>query len=382
MKAREIVLIGGGHAHALALKALADRDRAHFSVTLVSPSRWQHYSGMVPGWMTGQYELEACQMDLRQIADHAGARFVEDWAVGLDATRQFVYLSDGSHLPFDALSLDVGAEVDTTWLTALHDKLLPVKPMADFARMWQSLLARADLAQSFKLAIVGGGAAGVEVSLAAAVGLRKAQANPELALITGRRGLLPDHPPGVRQEVGRALSRANVQVVAQQAVGIEGGVMLDDGQELPLDAAIAATGSRAPVWLPLTKLDLDEQGFVSVNACHQSTSHPNVFAAGDVCSRTDRAIARSGVHAVRAGPILAHNLIASLQGRPMKEHEPRRWPLQLISTGPTHAVASWGPLSTSGNWVWHLKDHIDRRFMRSLLMREGVPNHPTEGQTP
>lgn len=382
MKAKEIVLIGGGHAHALALKALADRDRERFSVTLVSPSRWQHYSGMVPGWMTGQYDLEACQMDLRQIAAHAGARFVEDWAVGLDATRGCVFLSDGSHLPFDALSLDVGAEVDTTWLTALHDKLLPVKPMADFARLWKGLLARADLPPAFKLAIVGGGAAGVEVSLAAAVGLRKAQVTPTMVLITGRRGLLPDHPPGVRQQVGRALSRANVQVVAQQAVGTEGGVMLDDGLELPLDAAIAATGSRAPVWLPLTKLDLDEQGFVSVNACHQSTSHPNVFAAGDVCSRTDRAITRSGVHAVRAGPILAHNLVAWLEGRPMKEHEPRRWPLQLISTGPSHAVASWGPLSTSGNWVWRLKDQIDRRFMRSLLVSDRLPNRPTEGQTP
>lgn len=382
MKAKEIVLIGGGHAHALALKALADRDRERFSVTLVSPSRWQHYSGMVPGWMAGQYDLEACQMDLRQIADHAGARFVEEWAVGLDATRGCVFLSDGSHLRFDVLSLDVGAEVDTTWLTALHDKLLPVKPMADFARLWQGLLARGDLPQSFRLAVVGGGAAGVEVALSAAAGLRKAQVTPALVLITGRRGLLPDHPPGVRQEVGRALSRARVQVLAQQAVGTEGGVMLDDGLELPLDAAIAATGSRAPFWLSLTKLDLDEQGFVSVNACHQSTSHPNVFAAGDVCSRTDRAITRSGVHAVRAGPILAHNLIAWLQGRPMKEHEPRRWPLQLISTGPTNAVASWGPLSTSGNWVWRIKDHIDRRFMRSLLMGEKAQPHPIEGQTP
>lgn len=358
-----VILVGGGHAHLLVLQALAVRHPDGVDIVLISPSRWQHYSGMLPGWMKQQYSLNDCRVDLSPLLRQANVAFVEDHIVGMDADQRCVCLSDGTRVHYDRLSLDVGSEVNTEWLADLGPKLLPIKPLATFSERWPAVVAQARASASWRMGVVGGGAAGVEAALSAAETLRHAGAPAHLCLITGQQGLLPGHSSAVRHRVAQALRNGGVEVIQRRAVGTQKGVLLEDGQERTLDLVIAATGARAPVWLSLSRLQLDGHGFVSVNAHHQSTSHPDVFAAGDVCARVDREVARSGVHAIKAGPTLAHNLLASLDGRPLKTYTPRPWSLYLLATGQGEAVASWGPFSAEGAWVWRMKDRIDRRFM-------------------
>lgn len=353
----------------MVLQALAQRPLPGVEIVLISPSRWQHYSGMLPGWMKGDYTLQDCRIDLTPLVERAGAHFIEDHVIDMDAEQRQVCLSDGTHVRYDVLSLDVGSEVDTERLSPLGAKLLPVKPLAAFSVAWPTLVQQACQAPSWRLAVIGGGAAGVETALSAAAALRDAGASAQVTLMTGEKGVLPGHGALVRRRVETALRLAHVQVKKQKAVGTHAGVLLADGQELELDAVIAATGARAPAWLSLSRLALDERGFVAVNACHQSTSHPDVFAAGDVCSRMDRPVGRSGVHAVRAGPVLADNLLAHLQGKALRAYVPRRWSLYLLATGQGEAIASWGPFSAAGRWVWRLKDRIDRRFMARFMAR-------------
>lgn len=363
MTERRLILAGGGHAHLLVLQALA-RDRLPcVEVVLISPSRWQHYSGMLPGWMAGHYTLEDCRIDLVPLAERARVTFIEDHLIGMDAGARRVSLGNGTHLHYDLLSLDVGSEVDTAGLTALGARLLPVKPLAAFSDAWPVVAARARTPSGCRLAVVGGGAAGIETALAAAEIWRQAAATSPIRLITGAQGVLPGHGAAVRRRVEAALQRAGVRVECRRATGTTTGLVLDHGQALQVDVVFAATGARAPAWLQASGLQRDARGFVAVNAHHQSTSHPEVFAAGDVCARVDRAMARSGVHAVRAGPVLAHNLQAWLNGHALQTYEPRRWSLYLLSTGRHEAIASWGPFSACGAWVWRLKDRIDRRFM-------------------
>jgi pyridine nucleotide-disulfide oxidoreductase family protein len=360
---RHLVLAGGGHAHVLVLEHLAQHPLHDTQVTLVSPSGWQTYSGMLPGLMTGQYPAEACRIDLRPLARRAGVRFIESRVNGLTTTPAELRLSDGSTLSYDLLSLDVGSEVDDQALQPLGPRLWPLKPLDVFHERWQALLQSHANAAPPRLAVVGGGAAGVEAALAASVAWRQRGHALSCALITGGRGVLPDHSAGVRQKVLSALRAHRIECLPHRAVGTPDGLLLDDGRHHPADLVLAAAGARAPTWLRDTSLALDTRGFVAVNAHHQSTSHPNVFAAGDVCARVDQPVARSGVHAVRAGPVLAHNLYAWLAGQPLRRYQPRRWSLYLLATDAREAVLSWGPLSGSGTWAWHLKDHIDRGFM-------------------
>ena len=67
--------------------------------------------------------------------------------------------------------------------------------------------------------------------------------------------------------------------------------------------------------------------------------------------------------AVRAGPIVKENLIAYLLNRPLTAHEPQSEFLGIISTGEKYAVATRGDHALEGDFLWKLKDEIDRTWM-------------------
>ena len=359
---KRLVLAGGGHAHLSVLRALA-RQRPDIDAVMITPSTHQTYSGMLPGWMVGHYSMAECQIDLRPLAQAANVEIILDQVTRANAELQRVTLANGTELDYDFLSVDVGGETNLSWLEALGKRLLPIKPLGGFVQRWQGIVADAGKQSNFSLIVVGGGAAGVEIALAAQHVFEERGSTATVALVASERGLLPGHATGVANRVRDLLKQRGVVLHEAQAVGAEDGVLLGNGRHLYADIVIAATGSTPPRWLQTSYLALDEHGYLSVDAGHQSISHPNVFAAGDVCARTDIIMARSGVHAVFAGPVVAHNLIASIAGGKFVRYRPRKRSLYLMATGPKHAIASWGPLSAAGNWVWWWKNRIDRRFM-------------------
>jgi NADH dehydrogenase FAD-containing subunit len=97
-----------------------------------------------------------------------------------------------------------------------------------------------------------------------------------------------------------------------------------------------------------------------------------VFATGDCARWPGAGLPKAGVHAVRMGPVLAHNLRAALQAPPgaggFRTHQPQRHFLALLATGDGHAIASRGPFGAEGAWAWRWKDHIDRRFLATFRM--------------
>ncbi len=360
---KRLVLAGGGHAHLSVLRALATQ-RPDIDAVMITPSTHQTYSGMLPGWMAGHYSMAECQIDLRPLARAANVEIILDHVTGMNADLQRVTLGDGTQIDYDLLSIDVGGETNLSWLETLGERLLPVKPLGGFVQRWAEIVAEAGWQTNFSLVVVGGGAAGVEIALAAQHVFSEQGSSANVTLVASDRGLLPGHATGVSNRVRGLLKQRGIILHEAQAVGAEDGVLLGNGRHLYGDIVIAATGSTPPRWLQTSHLALDEHGYISVGATHQSISHPNVFAAGDVCARTDIILARSGVHAVFAGPVVAQNLIASITGGKFIPYYPRKRSLYLMATGPRHAIASWGPLSAAGNWVWRWKNHIDRRFMK------------------
>lgn len=361
---KRLVLVGAGHAHLFVLEALARARPSGAEVVLVTPSIFQNYSGMLPGWMAGHYEQDQCRIDLRPLARSAGVELMLDRMTALHADQRCLELASGRPMAYDLLSVDTGSEIDLSGLQAMDQKLLPAKPLEPFMQAWPGILSAARKNPGYRLVVLGAGAAGVELALAASHAFARADGNGRVDLVTSETGPLPDHAPSVRRRIGRALRRAGVRAHALRGVGAPAGVLLSDGVLLPADCVIAATGTRAPDWLGPCRLWLGKRGYIAVNAHHQSPSHPEVFAAGDVCERSDLTLAHSGVHAVRTGPVLAANLLAALQGAAMQSYRPRASSLYLLACGPRHAVLSWGRWSAEGNWAWRLKDWIDRRFIR------------------
>ncbi|RFC36907.1 MAG: pyridine nucleotide-disulfide oxidoreductase family protein [Candidatus Nitrotoga sp. LAW] len=358
-----LIMAGGGHAQLSVLKTLAQKSLG-IDAVLITPSPYQIYSGMLPGWIAGHYSLSDCRIDLRPLAASAGARLIFAQVVGIDAQRCRISLSDGMHLDYDGLSLDVGSEADLSLLEVAGERLLPIKPLGNFVQRWPAILNAASQQDHYRLVVVGGGAAGVELAFAAQYAFATQRCKQaSVVLVASEGGILPGHASGVKHRARALLEQRGITLYQAQAVGTLEGVALSNGQSLLADCIIAATGARPPAWLRNSGLALDEQGYVLVDAQHRSISHPNVFAAGDVCMRSDIQLAHSGVHAVFAGPVLAHNLIAAINGHTLESYRPRKKSLYLLATGPKHAIASWGVFSAQGHWVWRWKDWIDRRFM-------------------
>jgi pyridine nucleotide-disulfide oxidoreductase family protein len=366
---KKLVLVGGGHAHLLVLKQLSEHRLFDVDVTLITPDPYQIYSGMLPGWIAGHYALEQIQIDLRPLVAAANVHLVLDTVIGIDAESRCITMSSGRQVEYDLLSLDTGSETDISGLEQLGQKLLPIKPLRSFVETWPLLLRKIQLQSDYELAIVGGGAASVEMVLAAHFAIQKMNPLARVLLVFPETGLLASHPAKVRQRVTERMHHAGIQLIAQRASGTDTGLLLANGDIIDANHVIAATGARAADWLASSGLALSDDGFVAVDAMQRSISHPDVFATGDVCARQDVSMARSGVHAVRAGSVLANNLLAALSNADDQSYHPRKSSLYLISCGEQYAVASWCAFSGQGRWVWRLKDYIDRRFVAGFSTR-------------
>ncbi|HUW36602.1 MAG TPA: FAD-dependent oxidoreductase [Rhodocyclaceae bacterium] len=370
---KRLVLVGGGHAHLHVLKTLTAGTWPAAELVLVSPHARQVYSGMVPGWIAGHYRLDECAAALEPLARAAGVRFVQDSVIGLDAERRVLHCAAGGEIAYDLLSLDIGAQVDCSSLAATGAALLPIRPLERFIVEWDRQSAAFIAAGRARVAVVGGGAAGVELALAIRhrlVSLLGAD-RTEVFLVEGG-ALLKGHGERVVSRVAAALAAGGVERLAGYAAGSATGLLLSDGRDLAVHCVVAATGVVPAPWLAESGLALAGDGFIAVGEGQQSTSHPEVFAAGDVATRVAAPQAKSGVHAVRAGPVLAVNLRRALEGRPPAPDRPRLTNnLYLLATGPQQAVVSWGGWSATGRWAWRWKDWIDRRFMKQYALGEG-----------
>lgn len=363
---KRLVLIGGGHSHLAVLDRFGTRPVAGVEIVLVNPGRFAPYSGMIPGLIAGDYTWRQCHIDLALLADFARARLIEDRVVGMDAGIRQVALAGGGALEYDLASVDIGSEPAADGAEGVARHAIRVKPIDRFLDAITKLRDRAREGAAKRIAVVGAGAAGVEVLLSLQHRLCEADRNTlQFVLVTDAPFVLPSHGRRARAIVERILRARRVEVVAGRLVATvnRAGLVLADGLQVPADAVVWATGASAASWLAATGLALDARGFIAVDRTMRSASHPQVFAAGDCATTIDDPRPKSGVFAVRQGPVLAANLQRSLLGQEMLTFSSSSRSLALFNCGDRHAVAAWGCLALQGRWIWHWKDHIDRRFM-------------------
>lgn len=377
---RDIVLVGGGHSHVGVLRRFAMRPEPGVRLTVICNTVDTPYSGMLPGYIAGHYSYDEVHIDLARLAVFAGARFYRDEVVGIDRAAGRVVCRNRPPVPYDLCSINIGSAPQVARVPGATEHAVAVKPIQQFNERWLALLERVRhpaRAGALTIAVVGGGAGGVELTLAMQyrlqAELRALGRDPDelqFHLFTRDAQPMPTHNAWVRDHFTQVLRQRGVQLHCNAevtAVNARGLTTVAGGQ-FTADEMVWVTQAGGPSWLQGTGLALDDNGFIRVNAQLQSVSDPRVFAAGDIVAFEPRALEKAGVFAVRMGPPLADNLRRAVRGEPLRPWRPQRYWLALISTGDRQAVASRGQglavLGASGAWVWRWKDWIDRRFMR------------------
>lgn len=371
---RDIVLVGGGHTHVAVLKRFGMKPVPGVRLTLLCRDTHTPYSGMLPGYIAGHYEYDDVHIDLSRLAQFAGARFYRDEAIGMDRSAQTIQCRGRPPVPYDLASINIGSTPQLQWVTGATENVVPVKPINGFDVRWQAILQRIRRHPGHtRIAVVGAGAGGVELTLAMQYRLRgELRANGrdpdelEMHLFNANEQILPTHNARVRSWFEDTLSRRGVSVYNNTTVTelTAGRLMAGNGQTLDTDEVIWVTQAGGAAWLADTGLALTDDGFIRVRDSLQSVTDDRIFAAGDIATMDNHPRPKSGVFAVRQGPPLAANLRRIAKGRKPKAFHPQANWLALISTGDKNAVASRGRTAFAGEWLWQLKDRIDRRFMR------------------
>lgn len=369
---KDLVLIGGGHAHVAVLKKFAMQPLPGLRLTLITREIHTPYSGMLPGYIAGHYDFDQCHIDLGPLARFAKARLYHGSVNHIDTVRQKIHVQGRPPVAYDMLSINTGSRPGVNKVPGAEEFSLVAKPIDVFLRRWKTLQENI-LASSgkFRVVVIGGGAGGVELALASQFKITKLMhehdddpARVEYKLLTSGDKILSTHNAGVRSRFTKKLKQRNIELLLKHEVTriTVDTVYAKDKPHIAADAVIFVTNASSPAWPDASGLAVDKRGFIQVNQHLQSVSHQNIFAGGDVASLPDPR-PKSGVFAVRQGPVMADNLRRFALGQALKNYRPQTNFLGLISTGDQYAVASWSKLSAQGRWLWKWKDWIDRQFM-------------------
>lgn len=371
---QDLVLMGGGHSHAIALRLFGMKPLPGVRLTLITDASDTPYSGMLPGHVAGFYTREECHIDLRPLCQFAGAQLYIDSVVGLDLEQNWVLCANRPPVRFDWLSIDIGSTPKKPEVLGDLDAVIPAKPVRQFLENWQRIVEQ--VAQNPErplcLSIVGGGVGGVELALNVQHRIQeilKAAGNPPthltLHLFHRDAALMPKHNRWVRSHFHQLLTQRCIQLHLQEEVCEVQPHYLrcKSGLTVDCDYTFWVTQASAPDWLGQAGLKVDEDGFVLVDDRLRSLSHPQIFATGDIATMIHHPCPKAGVFAVRQGKPLFHNLCRALQKQPLKPFHPQQHYLSLIGTGDGSAVASRGPFGWHSSLLWLWKDQIDRKFM-------------------
>jgi selenide,water dikinase len=352
----DLVLLGAGHAHVEVLRRFARRPDPRLRLTLIAREPSTPYSGRLPALVRGERDPADAHIDLGPLAAVAGARMVITEATGIDLATRQVVVHGRPAIRFDLLSIDIGG------IPAMAEGGgIPVKPIGRFLGALAGL--ERDLADGARIALVGGGAAGVELALALA---QRVAGRVRITLVCDTAEPLAEAPPRARAVARAALAEARVELVCGVRAGAraEGRLALSDGSFLAVEAVLWATNVVGPKLLAESGLICDAAGCVVVDTSLRSRGHDSVFAVGDCASIAGAPRPKAGVWAVRAGPRLADNLHRAARGQRPRPWRPQAEALAIVGLGHGRALAWRNGVTVSGRLVAWYKDWIDGRFLR------------------
>ncbi len=316
-----IVLAGAGHAHIAALRYFT-KTKPQAEIILINDGPYAWYTGTLPGLIRRDIFAPQARLNVQTLARKCGAKFIDAAYCHCEEPRlggrgrlrdEAIHLHFANHAPIqcDLLSLSTGGE-------KLHGG---IKPIPEFLTRLKNL----DGIKNPKIAIIGAGAAGVEIALALRIRLPTAS----IFLQPSQTGILPTAPPRAQNIARAALQAAQITITENLTESV--------------DETIHA-------YTPEPTL--------TIRPTLQLTTSDKIFATGD-CAKFSHPLPRSGAIAVRQGRILAHNLTHST----LQTFQPPPSTLAIMTLNRTQALAWYGSFSLHGTIPMRLKTWLDQKWL-------------------
>ena len=336
-------------------------------ITVIAPSPFHYYSGMGPGMLGKVYAPQEIRFATQHVVEKQGGRFILDKVFQIHPEDKIVQLASGKTHPYDVISFNTGSYVPQTEITGSGRDIFPVKPIEKLIEAQDRILELA-ARKTIQVSIIGGGPSAAEIAgniwrLTKYYG--KYLTN--IKVFAGNK-FMSRFKYDIQQKTARSLTKRGVKILEQGYVKeiANGRIILVSGRSYDTDLVFLALGVTPSPIFKASDLPTGPDGGLLVNEYLQSTGHPDIFGGGDCIHFKNQPLDKVGVYAVRANPILFHNLMASLQGKELQRFDPGGAYLLIFNMGDGTGIFQKGWLLFGGRLAFLIKDYIDRKFMKKF----------------
>lgn len=370
---KKLVLVGGGHAHMMVLENIQKFRDKGFKVTVIAPSDDHYYSGMGPGMLGKTYTPEQIKFATQKVVASQGGEFIRDRVERINPDKRQVFTVSGHTFDYDVLSFNAGSYVPVSSLLVdagdesggLPERIYPVKPIE---KLMEASMRLDTLFQEKRIvvSVVGGGPSSAEIAGNVWQLARRSGGHlPKIRIFAGKR-LMKRFVPGVRDRVQKSLTDRGIEILESGYVKkvTPDQIFLQSGQVWQTDFTFMALGVKPSPIFEASGLPTGPDKGLLVNQFLQSPKYPELFGGGDCIFHQPAPLNKVGVYAVRQNPVLLHNLMASLEGKPLEKFEPGPDYLLIFNMGGGRGLLKKNGLIFGGRLAFKIKDYIDRRFIR------------------
>jgi NADH dehydrogenase len=381
---KKVLVIGGGFGGVFAAKALERQGRGKLEVELVNSNNYFVFQPLLPEVAAGSIHSADAVVPLRQLLRRLQVRQAEIMGIDFDAKK--VIVVQGAKrtpidLPYDELVIALGTGVDLNRFPGLPEHALTMKDLADAHRLRTHVIGCLETAdvtrepdikqQLLTFVTVGAGFSGVETVAETRELVRRAlkyypnikEDEIRFYLIEYANRILPTFPADLAAYATRRLQLHGIEVLTGVGTKSASGtaVELTDGRIIPTSTIVATIGNGPHRLVETLGLDM-HWGRIKTDRFMRVPGLDGVWALGDAAliplvehPGEDPAhyATQTAQFAVREGRQLADNIVAKLDGKPLK---PFAYTSKgsLASLGMSKAVADVYGFKLSGTLAWLL----------------------------
>ncbi|WP_456271133.1 NAD(P)/FAD-dependent oxidoreductase [Bacillus sp. AK031] len=356
---KKLLLAGGGHSHIQLLKRLKEDAINDVEVTLISPSKYQYFPELFPGFAEGIYSEEEIRIDLEKLSIHAEVRWMEGAVLSIDPQQKLALTAGGNILHFDLISFNIGTMTKGADQIPLSDDIYTIKPNYQFANAIESIRG------AEKLIVAGEESSAIEISSALQSWRMNHGIHTPVTFISSHR-LLPDEREDVSQKIFGILKHRNILLRTKTEVSkINGNKIITNSEEILFDKLLLAGNTKAPDIFKLSKLPVDESGYLSIEETLQVKKYPFIFAAGECAVITGHPQMTHTSHnsSIKQGNVLFTNIKGYIETGEGELFFPERKSHLLLHIGNKKGLAVYKNRAFYGWLPWVLRQYRNKKLL-------------------